>query len=105
MAENQDGLAGYVIADIRYEKEGHIISIAVREHERRKGIAKALMEAVEAEFARAMVEVIRLEVRVSNAAAIQLYESLGYAAEEVMSGYYRDGEDALRMSSRPRQAH
>jgi ribosomal-protein-alanine N-acetyltransferase len=47
-----------------------------------------------------MVNVVRLEVRVSNTVAISLYRSLGYREEGVIRGYYRDGEDALRMSVR-----
>ena len=41
-----------------------------------------------------------LEVRVSNAAAIALYESRGYRKLHVRKRYYPDGEDAYAMSKR-----
>ena len=101
IAENESSIAGYVIADLRRRNEGHIISIAVREEERRKGIAKLLMNAVTVEFERFGVGVVRLEVRVSNLVAINLYHSMGYRDAGVMTGYYRDGEDAITMVSPP----
>ena len=36
-----------------------------------------------------------LEVRVSNAAAIGLYRSLGFESLGTRRAYYQDGEDAL----------
>jgi ribosomal protein S18 acetylase RimI-like enzyme len=36
----------------------------------------------------------KLEVRASNEAAQALYRSFGFSAENVISGYYDDGEDA-----------
>jgi len=100
VAENQSGIVGYVIADIRYRSEGHIISIAVREDERRKGVAKLLIRSVNSEFRKLGVRFVRLEVRASNLAAINLYRSMGYKEVGVMSGYYRDGEDAIEMVAR-----
>jgi len=97
VAENQSGVVGYLIADIRYRTEGHIISIAVREDERRKGVAKLLIRSVTSEFRKLGIRLVRLEVRVGNLAAVNLYRSMGYKEVGVMSGYYRDGEDALEM--------
>jgi len=98
VAENETGVVGYVIADRRRGNEGHIISIAVRTDERRKGIAKLLISSLSKEFERTGVSVVRLEVRVSNGPAISLYHSLGYRDVGIMSGYYRDGEDAISMA-------
>ena len=98
VAENQNGLLGYIIADVRYRNEGHIISIAVRKEERRRGVAKALIRAVGSVFERLEVGVIKLEVRVSNLSAINLYRSMGYRHIGMMPGYYRDGEDAIIMA-------
>ena len=39
-----------------------------------------------------------LEVRVSNAAAIALYEQLGFLQVGRRKGYYQDGEDAILMN-------
>ena len=44
------------------------------------------------------VDRVGLHVRISNQAATQLYkESMGYEVEEVIKGYYQDGEDAYLM--------
>ncbi len=100
VAENDKGVVGYLIGDIRSRNEGHIISLAVRENERRRGIARALMDSVSSELQRLGVLAIRLEVRASNKPAINLYHSLGYREAGVMARYYRDGEDAISMVAR-----
>ncbi len=102
VAENELGIVGYIIADIRHGREGHIISVAVKESERRRGVARRLIEGVSREFEKSGVGVVKLEVRVSNLAAIALYHAMGYRDLDIMSGYYRDGEDALRMVCRVR---
>ena len=43
------------------------------------------------------VEMLRLEVRVSNEPAINLYRKLGFRIVERVPGYYPDGEDAYVM--------
>jgi ribosomal-protein-alanine N-acetyltransferase len=102
VAENELGIVGYIIADVRHGREGHIISVAVRESERRRGVARRLIEGVTRQFSESGVGMVKLEVRVSNLAAIALYHSMGYRDLDIMSGYYRDGEDALRMMCRIR---
>ena len=43
------------------------------------------------------VNALTLEVRVSNTAAIKLYENFGLKSVGRRKGYYEDGEDALIM--------
>jgi ribosomal-protein-alanine N-acetyltransferase len=80
-----------------FARKGHVISIAVMQAHRGKGIGLALMEAslqrVKAEGASEMY----LEVRVSNNVAVELYKKLGLAAAQISEGYYRDGESAYIM--------
>jgi len=59
-----------------------ILSIAVAEAYRGRGVASCLMEKADAYFRARKVARVRLEVRPDNAAAIRVYEKLGY---------YRDG--------------
>lgn len=54
--------------------EGFVTNIAVFPAFRRRGIARSLVEAALSE----PIDSLSLEVRVSNAAAIALYESLGF---------------------------
>ena len=92
-----DELAGYVITS-RYVDAWHIMNVAVDPDLRRRGVATALLERL---FELTHGDERRgytLEVRVSNDAAIQLYERLGFEARGLRRGYYTDNrEDALIM--------
>ena len=78
--------------------EGQITNIAVRADQRRKGLGRAVLTALEAEARKRGLVQISLEARVSNVAAIALYESLGYKTEGRRHGFYRHPtEDALVM--------
>ena len=92
-----DGLAGYLIVS-RYVDAWHVMNIAVEPEFRRRGIATALLEKLfeltEDESRRGYT----LEVRLSNDAAIKLYERLGFRSRGIRRGYYTDNrEDALIM--------
>ncbi len=95
-------VVGYVLAKLDDEGptvNGHITSLAVLRSHRKLGLATKLMEASE----RAMREVysaefVSLHVRVSNRAALHLYQTtLGFTKFDVEKGYYADGEDANAM--------
>jgi ribosomal-protein-alanine N-acetyltransferase len=65
---------------------------------RRRGIARALMDASLRYSAEAHIRIVLLEVRRSNRAAIKLYRGLAFTALGVRPGYYADnGEDAIEM--------
>ena len=92
-----DELAGYVIVS-RYVDAWHVMNVAVADVYRRRGIASALLERLFAVTADDAQRGYTLEVRVSNADAISLYERLGFEARGVRRGYYTDNrEDALIM--------
>jgi ribosomal-protein-alanine N-acetyltransferase len=75
--------------------ELHVTTIAVRPEHRRRGHARALIGAVLAAYPRARR--VHLEVRPTNTAALNLYESLGFRATGRRPRYYGD-EDALLMT-------
>jgi [ribosomal protein S18]-alanine N-acetyltransferase len=90
-------LVGYLIIS-RYVDAWHVMNVAVAPAHRRQGIAAALLERLFEVTARDTSRGYTLEVRVSNAAAIRLYERLGFRARGVRRGYYTDNrEDALIM--------
>jgi ribosomal-protein-alanine N-acetyltransferase len=92
-----DELVGYLIIS-RYVDAWHVMNIAVGPDHRRRGIARGLMERLFEVTARDARRGYTLEVRVSNDAAIQLYEALGFRARGIRRGYYTDNrEDALIM--------
>jgi [ribosomal protein S18]-alanine N-acetyltransferase len=93
----RDELVGYLIIS-RYVDAWHVMNIAVAPEHRRRGIARSLMERLFEVTARDAQRGYTLEVRVSNEAAIRLYEALGFRARGIRRGYYTDNrEDALIM--------
>jgi len=88
-------IVGYVVC-ARYDGALHIMNIAVDPVHRRRGVASALLGEV---IARGGAESsYTLEVRVSNAGAIALYERYGFRGVGTRPRYYADnGEDAVIM--------
>lgn len=81
--------------------EGNITNVAVAPGARRRGVATGLLTYLMAEGDRSGLTAYTLEVRVSNAAAIGLYEKLGFVSEGVRPRFYeRPTEDALIMWKR-----
>lgn len=96
LAAVQEGhIVGYVIC-ARYDEAFHVMDIAVDPDHRRGGVASALLEGV---LGRAGDDAnYTLEVRVSNAGAIALYERYGFRGVGRRPRYYADnGEDAIIM--------
>jgi [ribosomal protein S18]-alanine N-acetyltransferase len=90
-------LVGYAIVS-RYVDAWHVMNIAVTPELRRRGIARALLERMFEITASDPRRGYTLEVRVSNADAIRLYEQVGFEARGIRRGYYTDNrEDALIM--------
>lgn len=88
-------MVGFIAGDPRpQENTAWIATLGVLPAYRRQGIGLALLNACEARLSQPR---LRLCVRVSNLAAIRLYEKAGYFSLEVWQKYYRDGEDALVM--------
>ncbi len=94
-ALSTERIAGYLVCS-RYADVWHLMNIAVDPASRRRGIARALLEAL---LQRAGPErAYTLEVRPSNAPAIALYEHFGFRSAGIRPRYYQDtGEDALIM--------
>ncbi|WP_297464290.1 ribosomal protein S18-alanine N-acetyltransferase [Thermococcus sp.] len=97
VAEYGGRVIGYVMAYLRPDLEGHIMSIAVDPSYRGNGIGSALLTEVIERLINRGARYIGLEVRVSNERAIKLYESLGFRKIKRVIGYYADGEDAYYM--------
>ena len=75
-----------------------ITNVAVHPDHRRQGIAKALVKALISRASERGCAQVSLEVRVSNASAIALYEKLGFRSVGIRRGFYsKPREDALIM--------
>ena len=108
VAEVNDNIIGYIMCKIEFGfsnfrklgfvKKGHVVSVAVLDQHRGKGVGRALMlEGVNGVVSRKSDE-IYLEVRISNESAIKMYEKLGFQIKSRLRTYYRDGEDAYLMA-------
>ena len=76
--------------------EGAIAKLGVDPSVWRQGVASALFRQLEKEAAKRGVTKLFLEVRVSNAGAIALYEKTGFKAVGRRRGFYQDPlEDAI----------
>jgi [ribosomal protein S18]-alanine N-acetyltransferase len=94
-------LSGYLIVS-RYVDAWHVMNVATDPPHRGRGIATMLLERLFELTADDARRGYTLEVRVSNATAIGLYERLGFQARGIRRGYYTDNrEDALIMWKDP----
>ena len=109
VAELDGSLIGYVMCRVEYgfshlrklglARKGHIVSIAVKEQHRGKGVGTLLMGMAQEAMTRKTATESYLEVRVSNTDAIALYQRLGYRVSGRLEAYYKDGEAALVMAT------
>ena len=104
--EVDGAVSGYIGLKV-ISDEAHVMTIAVRPEQRRRGFARTLVEAALADPASVRVRLVYLEVRPSNTGARALYGSLGFVETGIRPGYYGD-EDALLMTldllrNRPRR--
>jgi ribosomal-protein-alanine N-acetyltransferase len=104
LAAMRDGrLAAYLICS-RYDRVWHIMNVAVDPDHRRQGLATALINRLLERVADGGDAEGRytLEVRRSNAGAIELYERFGFKIAGLRRRYYQDnGEDAFVMWRTP----
>jgi len=97
VAQEDNIVVGYIIFWIRFEDEGHIISLAVDRKFYRKKIGSQLVETALEIFKKYNVKNIRLEVRKGNHKARKFYQKLGFVEKTHLFEYYEDGEDAVVM--------
>jgi [ribosomal protein S18]-alanine N-acetyltransferase len=88
---------GFLIYWIVHD-ELHILNIASHPLYRRRGVARAIMEAALEQAKAHRCVLATLEARRSNLAALSLYKNLGFRPVGVRPNYYaEEGEDAIVM--------
>ena len=95
--DEEQNILGYAGVFAPVAVEADILTVGVVPEHRGKGIAKALMSLI-TDWATAQGSTaMMLEVKVDNAAAIGLYQSLGYSTLNVRKDYFGAGLDAQVM--------
>lgn len=106
VAEEDGKILGYCGAILVFD-QGDVVNVGVRADRQRQGIARMLLDTLFKIAGERGVTSLYLEVRVSNQAAIGLYEGLGFQRLGVRKDYYEEPkEDAVVMcrSSRNSEA-
>jgi ribosomal-protein-alanine N-acetyltransferase len=103
VAQQDNIVVGYIIFWIRFEDEGHIISLAVEKKYRRKGVGSQLEKTATKIFKKYNVKKIKLEVRSKNHGARKFYKKMGFHQQEFLEKYYEDLEDAILMEKNFRE--
>lgn len=101
VAEADRRLVGFAVGKViglGADGIGELESVGVESGARRRGVGKALCEAVAAWCRVQDAAGLELEVRVGNQAAIELYGGMGFVAVGRRRGYYSEPvEDAVLM--------
>ena len=93
-------IAGYC-GMLQCMDEAEITNVAVKEDCRNKGVAYAMLQDLLRRGQECGVQAFTLEVRKSNAAAIALYEKLGFVNCGIRKNFYeKPTEDAIIMWKR-----
>jgi ribosomal-protein-alanine N-acetyltransferase len=99
VAEAEGLLLGFAVGAVMGSGDSaELESVAVRGDARRRGVGRALCDAI-AEWCRLQgATALELEVRAASAGAMALYEGLGFVPEGRRRGYYREPvDDAVLM--------
>jgi ribosomal-protein-alanine N-acetyltransferase len=95
-----DTLIGYFVA-MEGVEEVHLLNITVAPEHQGQGYAVLMLDALVLWSRQCQARCLWLEVRASNARALQVYERYGFRRVGVRKGYYPDHgrrEDAVVMS-------
>lgn len=96
------GVLGYVLVFTRRDSRiARIYSLAVAASTRGQGLGRRLLLGAARTSRELGCSAMKLEVAVRNAAAIGLYEKLGFVTVARLPRYYENGEHALRMLKEP----
>lgn len=113
VAEIGGKVIGYIMCRIEYgfshlkrlglAHKGHIISVAVLEEHRGRGLGSELIDLAQQELTKKACTECYLEVRVSNGGGIELYKRMNFEVVGKLDSYYRDGEAAYLMANNLRR--
>jgi ribosomal-protein-alanine N-acetyltransferase len=95
--DDEQSIIGYAGVFAPGAAEADVLTVGVVPNHRGKGVARQLMELLTNWAHNQGSTAMMLEVKVDNAEAIGLYESLGYSNLNTRKDYFGPGLDALVM--------
>ena len=90
VAENDGYVIGYVIFWLKYDNQGHIISLAVDKNYRRLGVGRKLLARAVSILSLLDIHTIYLEVSDKNTSAVEFYKKCDFKVDRIVPGYYGD---------------
>lgn len=94
----QTRILGYLLLLFRRGTNlARLYSIAIDPDFRGRGLAKLMMIEAEAQARLREAAFLRLEVRIDNKIAVELYRKAGYHPIAKLPGYYEDGGEGVRL--------
>ena len=97
VAEENSYVVGYIIFWMKYEKQGHIISLAVDKNYRKLGAGRKLIARAISVLSLLKINTIYLEVSEKNNGAIEFYKKCDFKVDRIVPNYYSDGDGAILM--------
>ncbi len=88
-------ILGFLVATIRRNGIGHVITIDVLKEVRRLGVGSLLLNAAEERLRKLSCHTVSLETAVDNQSALVFYKRHGYFTVNTIPHYYSNGVDAL----------
>jgi ribosomal protein S18 acetylase RimI-like enzyme len=99
VAEMDDTIIGSIIILLRERiLNARIYSFNVHPEHRRRGIASSLIDSSFGKLEEKGYKNISLEVGINNLIAQNLYQSKDFIVDKKLSNYYKNGDDALRLT-------
>ena len=95
VAEVDGYVVRYVMFWIKYENQGHIISIAVDKNYRRRGYGTQMLVKAIGILSLLRLDTIYLEVNEKNEGALEFYKQFNFRQDRVVPGYYENGDAAV----------
>lgn len=105
VAEDNGYVVGYVMFWIKYEYQGHIISIAVDKNYRRRGYGTEMLAKAISILSLLKIDAIYLEVNENNEGAVEFYKSFNFKIDRIVPNYYENGDGAIVMYIPLRNGH
>jgi ribosomal-protein-alanine N-acetyltransferase len=96
VADLQGHPVGFAIMGFGDER-AHLVLLAVHPAQHRRGVARRMVDWLVESATTAGIATLDLELRAGNAAARTFYRKMDFTETELLPGYYRGAESAIRM--------